>query len=152
MWEEILKALPVAFSASLKFIFGPLGGYAVGLHLVTTIVATVTGMMASVVAFTFFGNWLRGKIINRFFSNRRRFTPNNRRVVQIWKKYGLAGVAFFTPLLLTPIGGTILAVAFGSPKERILIYMFISAAVWSAVFSVLVYTFGNTIIPEFMQN
>ncbi len=57
MWGEILKALPVVFSASLKFILGPLGGYAVGLHPVTTIIATVTGMMGSVVAFAFFGDY-----------------------------------------------------------------------------------------------
>ena len=151
MWEEILKALPVAFSASLKFILGPLGGYAVGLHLITTIVATVAGMMGSVVAFTFFGNWLRDKITRRFFNNRKKFTPNNRRFVQIWKKYGLGGVAFLTPLLLTPIGGTILAVAFGSPKERILIYMFVSGAVWATIFTVTIYTFGNSVLPDFIQ-
>ncbi|GIV37295.1 MAG: hypothetical protein KatS3mg032_1674 [Cyclobacteriaceae bacterium] len=151
MWEEILKALPVAFSASLKFILGPLGGYAVGLHPVTTILATVVGMMGSVVAFAFFGNWLRQKIISRFLGRQKKFTPGNRRFVMIWKKYGLAGVAFLTPLLLTPIGGTVLAVAFGSPKDRILIFMFISGAVWATIFTVMIYTFGNTILPDFMQ-
>lgn len=151
MWGEILKALPVVFSASLKFILGPLGGYAVGLHPVTTIIATVTGMMGSVVAFAFFGDWLREKIIGRFFNNRKKFTSNNRRFVQIWKKYGVGGVAFLTPLLLTPIGGTILAVAFGSPKDRILIFMFVSGALWATIFTVMIYTFGNTILPDFMQ-
>ncbi len=151
MAEELFKALPVAFSAMLKFILGPLGGYAVGLHPVTTVIATVAGMMGSVVAFTFFGNWLRLKVINRLYNNHRRFTPNNRRFVQIWKKYGLAGVAFLTPLLLTPIGGTILAVAFGSPKERILLYMFISGVVWGTVFTVVIYVFGNNVLPEFMK-
>ncbi|MDL5045998.1 hypothetical protein QQ054_08120 [Oscillatoria amoena NRMC-F 0135] len=74
MWEEILKAIPVAVSSSFKFIFGPLGGYGLGLHLVTTISATVVGMMASVTAFTFFGDWLRDKIVNRFFSKKKKFS------------------------------------------------------------------------------
>jgi membrane protein DedA with SNARE-associated domain len=151
MWEELLKALPVAASSSVKFIFGPLGGYGLGLHLVTTIIATVVGMMASVTAFTFFGDWLRDKIVHRFFSKRKKFSQGNRRFVTIWKKYGLAGVAFLTPLLLTPIGGTILAVAFGSPKDRVLIYMFISGSVWATIFSVAIYTFGNNVLPAFVQ-
>ncbi len=150
MWEEILKALPVAVSSSVKFIFGPLGGYAVGLHLITTIGATVVGMMGSVTAFTFFGDWLRSKIIDRFFSKSKKFSPGNRKFIGIWKKYGMAGVAFLTPLLLTPIGGTILAVAFGSPKEKILLYMFISAVWWATVFSVAIYLFGETVLPEFV--
>lgn len=151
MWEEILKALPVAASSSVKFIFGPLGGYAVGLHIISTIMATVTGMMASVTAFTFFGNWLRDKIVHRLLSKRKKFSQGNRRFVTIWKKYGLAGVALFTPLVLTPIGGTILAVASGSPKERIILYMFISALFWATVFSVMVYFFGNNVFPDFVN-
>jgi membrane protein DedA with SNARE-associated domain len=151
MWEEILKALPVVASSSVKFILGPLGGYGLGLHLMTTIIATVAGMMTSVTAFTFFGNWLRNKIVHRFFSKRKKFSQSNRKAVTIWKKYGLAGVAFLTPLLFTPIGGTILAVAFGSPKDRVLIYMFISGAVWATIFSVVIYTFGDSVLPAFLQ-
>ncbi len=33
MWEEIVKAIPVYFSSMIKFIFGPIGGYAAGLTL-----------------------------------------------------------------------------------------------------------------------
>jgi hypothetical protein len=40
----------------LKFIFGPVGGYGVGLHPITTIITTVAGMMTVVFLFTFFGN------------------------------------------------------------------------------------------------
>ncbi|MDL5045999.1 hypothetical protein QQ054_08125 [Oscillatoria amoena NRMC-F 0135] len=68
----------------------------------------------------------------------------------MWRKYGLAGVALLTPLIFTPIGGTILAVAFGSPKDKILIYMFISAVFWAVMFSTLIYLFGNTVLPEFV--
>ncbi|NJM24298.1 MAG: hypothetical protein HC859_00930 [Bacteroidia bacterium] len=38
----------------IKFIFGPVGGYAAKLTLTTTILTTVAGMMTVVVAFTFF--------------------------------------------------------------------------------------------------
>ena len=153
MWEELLKAVPVFVSSMFKFVLGPVGGYAAGLHIVTTIITTVLGMMASVFAFTFFGEWIRTKIIHRFSKkkNKKKFSPANRRFVTIWKRYGIAGVAALTPILLTPIGGTILAVSFGSPKDKIVVYMFISAAFWSIVFSFAIYLFGKSVLPDFVQ-
>ena len=151
MWEEILKAIPVYFSSMLKFIFGPLGGFAAGLELVTTILVTVAGMMTVVFSFTYAGTWIREKIIHRFFGKRKRFTQNNRKFVRIWKKYGLFGVAALTPVLLTPIGGTLLALSSGSPKEKIVIFMFVSASIWSVVFSVTVYLLGNEFLPDFVK-
>ena len=151
MWEEILKAIPVYFSSMLKFIFGPLGGFAAGLELVTTILVTVAGMMTVVFSFTYAGTWIREKIIHRFFGKRKRFTQNNRKFVRIWKKYGLFGVAALTPVLLTPIGGTLLALSSGSPKEKIIIFMFVSASVWSVVFSVTIYLLGNEFLPDFVK-
>jgi membrane protein DedA with SNARE-associated domain len=155
MWEEILKAIPVYFSSMLKFILGPIGGYASGLNLVTTILTTVFGMMTVVILFTYSGNWLREKVLHRFMRNKGKSEARNKRFANIWKKYGLTGIALLTPIILTPIGGTLLAVSSGSAKEKIIFYMFISAAVWSVVFSLGIYFFGNEVIkdylPEFMK-
>ncbi len=151
MIEELLKALPIYFSCLLKFAIGPIAGYGVGLHIITTIFTTVLGMMTSVVAFTYFGDWLRTKLLSRWMRNRKKFTPGNRRAIRIWQRFGLAGVAVLTPLLLTPIGGTIIAVSFGAPKEKILFYMFISASFFAVLFSVAVYSFGEAVIPDFVR-
>ncbi len=151
MWEEILKAVPVYLSSMLKFIFGPIGGYAAGLNLITTILTTVAGMMTVVLSFTYAGNWLRDNVINRFFGKRKKFSESNRKFVKIWKKYGLIGVAALTPIILTPIGGSILAVSSGSPKEKIVLFMFISASIWSVIFSVAIYFFGNEVLPDFVK-
>ena len=124
------------------------------LPLVMTILVTVAGMMTVVLLFTFFGNWIREKIIPRFFKKRNKFSQSNRRFVTIWKKYGLIGVAALTPLILTPIGGTLLAVSSGSPKDKIIFYMFISASVWSILFSGALYFFGSQVqkyLPEFIR-
>jgi len=59
MWQLILKVVTIYFSSMLKFIFGPLGGYAAGFPLVATILVTVAGMMTVVFAFSFFGEFLR---------------------------------------------------------------------------------------------
>jgi len=146
MWETVLKITSVYFASMLKFIFGPVGGYAAGLNLITTILTTVAGMMTIVVLFTFCGDWLRHNVLNKFSRDKSRFHISNKRFVTIWKKYGLVGVAILTPLILTPIGGTILAVSSGSPKDKIIVYMFISAAAWSLIFSGTIYIFGNEVL------
>jgi len=151
MWETILKIVSVYFSSMLKFILGPLGGYAAGLNLVTTVLTTVAGMMTVVLLFTFFGNWIRLNITHRFFKKKRKFSEGNKKFVAIWSKYGLVGVAILTPLFLTPIGGTLLAVSSGSPREKIIFFMFISAAAWALIFSSAIYFFGNTVLPEFVR-
>jgi cytochrome c biogenesis protein CcdA len=152
MWEEILKAIPVYFSCMLKFILGPIGGYAAGLNLVTTILTTVFGMMTVVFLFTFFGDWLKANVLSRFKrKNQKSDEKKNNRFNNIWKKYGLVGVALLTPIILTPIGGTLLAVSSGSPKDKIIYYMFISAAGWSVLFSFAIYFFGNEVFPDFIK-
>jgi len=151
MWGEILKAIPVYFSSMLKFILGPIGGYAAGLHIVTTIVATVAGMMTVVLAFAFFGNWIHDKVINRFFKKKNTSSERRRKLLSIWKKYGIAGVAALTPLILTPIGGTLLAISFGTPRNKLITYMLLSAAAWALVFSGVIYFFGNEVVPDIIR-
>jgi hypothetical protein len=148
MLEEILTAIPICLASMLKFIAGPLGGYAAGLNLFTTILTTVAGTMTVVVAFAFFGDFLRHRVIHRFFPRRKKFSGRNRRFVTVWKKYGLVGVAVLTPLLFTPIGGSLLAVSFGAPKDKLIIYMFVSASFWSVVLSLVVYTLGEGWLRE----
>jgi hypothetical protein len=149
MWQVILKVLSVYFSSMLKFVFGPLGGYAAGFSLIVTILVTIAGMMTVVLVFTFFSVWIKEKILSRIFKKRNKFSASNRRFVTIWKKYGLIGVAALTPVLLTPIGGTLLAVSSGSPKEKIIFYMFISASVWAVIFTSSLYFFSGEVLRYF---
>ena len=152
MLEEILKAISLVYLPSmLKFIFGPLGGYAAKLHVITTIVSTVAGTMTVVLLFSFAGAWIQKNIMNRFFPKRKRFSERNRNFVTIWKKYGVAGVAFLTPLILTPIGGSLLAISFGSPRDKLILYMLISASAWSTIFSLAIYLFGNNVFPDYLK-
>ena len=151
MWEHILKIISIYLLSMLKFIAGPLGGYAAGLNMLTTILITVAGTMTVVLAFAFFGDFLRTKVLSRFFKNKKKFSERNRRFVRIWKKYGLPGVAILTPLMLTPIGGTIIAVSFGSPKDKLIVYMFVSASISAIVLTVIVYVFGNSVFPDIVK-
>lgn len=149
MWDEILKAFSVYLSSMIKFIFGPIGGKAAGLHLITTMIVTAAGMMTVVVAFTYFGEFIRKKIIDRFRKAKPTVGPPKEKSGMI-KKYGLVGIAFLTPVILTPIGGTVLAVSVSPNREKILLYMLISACVWSVVLTSAVY-FGYDALMEFIE-
>ena len=151
MTDELFKAIPVYLASMIKFILGPLSGYAAGLHLLTTILVTIAGMMTVVFGFTYFGQWLRTTLLKRFFTKKKIFTSKSRKFVGLWKKYGLVGVAILTPLILTPIGGTLLAVSSGSPKEKIILYMFISACFWGITLTIATYFFGHAIWPDFIK-
>ena len=129
----------------LKFIAGPTLGLAAGFPLVQTILITFGGTMASVILFTFLGELIREKVIKRFFKKKKVFTKRNRRFVSFWNKYGMFGVAFLTPVIFTPIGGTVLMTAFGSPRFKVLTYMMVSASFWAVVMSSLVYYLSTMI-------
>ena len=59
------------------------------------------------------------------------FSPRSRRMVRIWKKYGLIGMAALTPMLFSIPVGTFFMTRMEKNKKRILLYMFISVTSWS---------------------
>jgi hypothetical protein len=150
MWDFILKALGVYFSSMIKFIFGPFGGFAAGFNLVVTILITVGSMMTVVLAFAYFGEFIRERVLKKIF-NPKKFSDRNRKYAWVWRKYGLVGIALLTPVLLTPVGGTLLAISFGAPKNKLIIYMFVSASAWALILTVTVYFFGNEVFPDFIK-
>jgi uncharacterized membrane protein len=144
----ILKYLMVYALSAVKIIFGPTLGLAYGFSVVETVVVSVLGMMTTVYLFSYFGEAMR-IILRRFaFSkkNRKIFTPKKRRFVRIWIRYGVPGIAFLTPILLSPIGGAILANAFGGKRKEIIKWMWIFAIVWSIILTLLVKYAGDVLI------
>lgn len=138
--------LTVYMTSSVKFIFGPVGGFLMGLSFWEIFILTALGMMSSVTLLTFFGLWLRTWWQRRFFRRRKpkRFTARSRQTVRIWRNYGLPGVALLTPILFSPVVGTMIAVSFGERKRRILFHMAWSAVFWSAVFAFVLTYWGET--------
>jgi len=139
MESEILKYLSVYFLSCFKFIFGPTLGAAYGFSMVETAVITILGMMTTVVILTFGGEKIRSYCLKRS-TNRRRFTKRSRRFVYIWKRYGLFGVAFLTPLIFSPPIGTLLMSIAGGPRRQIFSYMLFSAVFWSIIFTFAIHT------------
>ena len=136
---HVAKYTSVVIASTIKFLGGPLSGAALGLTWLETALCTTFGMMVSVVAVTYAGAALQA-LWHRFSPGPpRRFTKRTRMAVRIWKRSGLAGIALLTPLILTPIGGTILALSFKANRGQLILYMLISGLVWAVVQTVIIY-------------
>lgn len=120
-------------------------GYAAGLSPLLTVIITVAGMMTTIVLFSFIGEWARKTILKRYVKPKKIFTKRNRRFVKIWRKYGEMGISFLTPILLSPPGGAILAVALGGSKKKIIAYMLLWSVVWSTVITYTFYYSGDAL-------
>lgn len=133
------RYVSVILASTLKFLGGPLTGLALGLHWLETALCSTLGMMISVVLVTYAGAAIRA-LIARFRPQKPKlFTKRTRLAVRIWKRFGMAGIAFLTPLILTPIGGTALAVSFGVHRGQLLLYMLLSGLGWAAVQTLVLY-------------
>ncbi|QKZ11886.1 hypothetical protein [Spirosoma sp. KUDC1026] len=133
------RYVSVILASTLKFLGGPLTGLALGLYWLETALCSTLGMMISVVLVTYAGAALRA-LVARFRPQKPKlFTKRTRLAVRIWKRFGMAGIAFLTPLILTPIGGTALAVSFGVQRARLLLYMLLSGLGWAVVQTLVLY-------------
>ncbi|HSF55017.1 MAG TPA: hypothetical protein VLA71_14780 [Algoriphagus sp.] len=134
MNESLITFFGIYFLSMLKFIAGPVLGSAAGYSIWKIILVTVSGMMTSVFIFTLLGSQFRKILALRIKKKSPVFTKKNRSIVRLWAKYGEVGIAFFSPLFLTPIGGTLILVSFGTKKRKIYFHMLWSALFWSVVF------------------
>lgn len=143
----LMKYLSVFLTSMFKFIGGPTMGIAFGLTFWETVIITILGMMTSVIIVSLFGQGFRNWLDKIFRRNRKLFTKRNRRFVILWRKYGLFGVSFLTPLVFSPVIGALLVNAFGGgSKKKIITYMLISAIFWSFLLTKFSYLIP-TVIP-----
>ncbi|MCK8492065.1 MULTISPECIES: hypothetical protein [Spirosoma] len=136
---NLAKYVSVIIASTIKFIGGPLTGATLGLSWIETSLCTVAGMMLSVAAITYAGSAIQA-LVDRYRKQRpKRFTRRTRMAIRVWKRFGLMGIAFLTPLILTPIGGTALAVSFRVSRGQLLLYMLISGFLWAVVQTLAIY-------------
>ena len=120
-------------------------GYAAGLHPLETVGLTVAGMMTTVIIFSYLGEKIKEKFLSKYFKPKKIFTKRNRRFVKIWRKYGEIGIAFLTPILLSPPGGTLISIALGGTPKKTILYMLVWSIFWSFLITYALYYSGDEI-------
>jgi hypothetical protein len=136
LWSILLTAA----IAAVKIIPAVPVGFGAGLNAIENFVVIMAGGMLGI---TLYANF--GKRLNKWNKARRRRKPDYaakvqknfrkvRRILRIWHRFGIYGIAALTPPLLSPPVGTLIAVAFHASTPRILIVMGISMAIWTAIF------------------
>ncbi len=128
------KWASVFLLSTVKFLGGPLAGSSMGLSFAPTMALTVAGMMTSVFVFSGVGRaWVRHRQRQRRLRRAPIFSKRSRNIIKIFKRFGMGGIAFLTPILLSPIGGTVIATLLGVPRQRILLHMLWSAVLWGGI-------------------
>jgi hypothetical protein len=149
MKTTFLKYLSVALASTLKFFGGPITGVILELTWIETAICSAIGMMFTVFLLTYVGGGIQALIKKHRKSPPKKFSRTNRIAVNIWKKFGIIGIAFLTPPLFTPIFGPILAVAFRVPRSSIFLWMTASAIIWGLAISYIAHKM--TFIQEWIK-
>ncbi len=127
------KYFTVIALTALKFFNGPIAGIVMDLTWYETAVCSIIGMMLMVTLMSFLGKQVQVWISNYRKTKPKLFSKRTRFAVKIWLKLGIWGIACFTPLFFTPIGGTLLALSFKVPIPKILFSMLVFAVFWGIV-------------------
>ena len=78
-----------------------------------------------------------------------RKVPHGKLAHAIQKRWGLIGLAFFTPFILSIPIGTLLAVHFYHDKHKVLSFMLISITAWDILLYYLYNTFYHSLMAHF---
>ncbi|MEY2793485.1 MAG: hypothetical protein RJA76_1477 [Bacteroidota bacterium] len=136
---EFGKYFAVMFGTALKYIAGPITGFSLGLTWYETLMASWVGFMLTVLIVVSIGKFVVNWIASFRKSKPIVFSKRARYAVGIWQKFGIKGIAALTPLIFTPIGGSLLSLSFKVPLPRILFFMAISGIIWSSLYTLIIY-------------
>ncbi len=127
----------------LKFVFGPITGLVSGLNMWESIFLTIAGMMSSVFIFSFVGEKLRGILLKRGYKKRKGAWAL--KIEKYLEVHGLKGIAFLTPVILSPIVGTLMATSVSSDRRKLFFHMLISATFWSLILHLILFKINDHI-------
>ena len=143
---NIGKYISLFFISSVKFLFAPMIAFSSKFNFTfmeTVIVTSLGGIFGVIIFYNFSAQIL--KIFNLIFlkkNNKKRFTKKNRLYVSIVKKYGLYGIAFFSPVIMSiPVGSFLAAKFYEKEKKKVIILMSLFIIFWSFLLSLIFYKY-----------
>jgi hypothetical protein len=142
--NEVIVLILSSFKFAMTF---PIAIMEFGFGFFKTILWTNLGGFSGILFFTFLSETLirfwRKTVYPLLFKNRRqkkersliRFSSRIRRIVKIKQTYGLPGLAFLTPLLLSIPVGTFIGVRYFRNKKILIAWLTLSNFIWSFIYT-----------------
>ena len=131
--DILLKVLTVFGLAAVELWAAIPAGLALDLHPLLIGVVSAAGAILGVMVIVIVGGGVRSWLLRRFGGGEKR---QHGRIYRIWVRYGVVGLGLLAPLLTGAPLGTALAIAFGAPTGRVLLWMSVGVAAWSALLTV----------------
>ena len=145
------SSLLVLLGSTFKFSMGSLTAIFYNLGLAGSL-ANIIGGTIGIVIFTYLGDFIQSYFIKHFPNYfGRKFTRSNRFLVRVKQKFGLGGIAAFTPIILSIPVGVLFALALTNDKKKIMFSMMVSMLFWATVLFLPYYLF-NINIFEWLKN
>lgn len=114
-------------------------------------IVTVSGGLTGTIVFTYLSasliNWWK-HVKSRYFKTHKKartFTKANRRIIRIKRRFGLAGIAFFTPILLSVPLGAFLGERFYRQKQKVIVALSVAIILWEVALYFIYYFFYNSL-------
>jgi hypothetical protein len=139
-----MKELTIIFLCTWKFAATfPLAIYIMKMSFTETLFYTNIGGIIGAVVFVFFSDLLI-KAYARYWPERLKFnkkariifTRRNRRIVRMKVKYGLFGIVFLSPVILSIPLGSFLTVKYYGTRKTNIIWLIAGQILWSVVYTV----------------
>jgi hypothetical protein len=148
--NQFIKILSVFLTCSFAFKIGfPTTFVMLERNFIQVILVSCGGGIAGNIVFTYLSAALLRAIHNfrvkRGLIHRKKvFTNFNRRIIRIKTKFGLAGIAFITPIFLSTPIGAFLAERFFRDKKKIIVYLSAATIFWAfAMYFILTFFYDN---------
>lgn len=145
--EEALKIISTIGISSVKHMLGGVTAAGFNYTYFEAFVYTAVGGVLGVAFFIFLSESAQ-KVYQTIFPKkkpRRKFTRMSRFIVRIKMRFGLAGLAFITPWLLTIPVGTLISCGLYKNKMRVFAFQSASIVIWSLIGSGLAQPIANLI-------
>ena len=145
------SSLLVLLGSTFKFSMGSLTAVFYNLGLAGSL-ANIIGGTIGIVLFTYLGDFIQAYCIKKFPNQfGRKFSRSNRFLVRVKQKFGLGGIAAFTPIILSIPVGVLFALALTVDKKKVMFSMMISMLFWATIIF-LPYFLFNINIFEWLKN
>lgn len=149
--DQLIKFASLFLMCSFAFKMGfPTAYFVLQEDFGVVMLVTCSGGIAGNIIFTNLSAALI-KAIHNFRAKRgmihkkKVFTRSNRRIINIKRKFGLAGIAFITPVFLSTPIGAFLAERFYKDKKRIIIYLSVATILWGFAMYLILSFFHGTL-------